>query len=36
MAVDLAEIFDAGAAGLEDPKPEQTQQCDEGEVVDVY
>lgn len=35
VAVDLAEVFDAGAGGFEDPQPEQPEQGDEGEVVGV-
>lgn len=33
--MDLAEVFDAGAGGFEDPQAEQSEQGDEGEVVDV-
>jgi hypothetical protein len=35
VAVFLAEIADAGAAGFEDPQAEQAEHRDQGEVVDV-
>jgi hypothetical protein len=35
MAVFLTEIADAGTAGFEDPQPEQAEQRDQGEVVQV-
>jgi hypothetical protein len=35
VAVLLAQVVDAGRAGLEDPQPEQAEHCEEGEVVRV-
>jgi hypothetical protein len=35
VAVLFAEVVDVAAGGLEDPKPEQTQHRDQGEVAPV-